>query len=157
MKLEVFPSTDRERMAEAIALRIAVFVHEQRVPEEEEIDAHDGPEACSLHVLVRLASGDIVATGRFYDAGDRVAQIGRMAVRAENRGSGLGRRVLERLIHEAREGGFERAVLFAQLHAVRFYAKSGFTAFGETLLDGGIVHQPMERALSARERTASYA
>ena len=157
MKLEVFLSTDRKRLNESIALRIAVFVREQLVPEEEEVDAHDAPGAGSLHVLARAANGESIATGRFYDAGDRTVQIGRMAVRVEHRGSGLGRRVLVRLIDEARERGFERAVLFAQMHAVTFYAESGFTAFGEMLLDGGIVHQPMERALSARERAASYA
>jgi len=152
MELEVFPSTDRKRVSESIALRIAVFVHEQLVPEEEEVDSHDEADAGSLHVVIRAASGEIVATGRLYDAGERTAQIGRMAVRADQRGSGLGRRVLETLLDEARERGFQRAVLSAQTHAVVFYAKSGFAAFGATLLDGGIVHQPMERALGGGER-----
>ncbi len=149
MTLEVFVPQDRARMEEAIALRIAVFVHEQLVPEEEEVDTHDAADAGALHVIVRDPSGAVAATGRFYDAGERVAQIGRMAVRVDMRAAGLGRMMLERLMHEARKRGFERAVLFAQEQAVGFYAKSGFAPFGTTLLDGGIVHQPMERALSA--------
>jgi len=149
--MEVFTPRDRARLNEAVALRIAVFVHEQAVPEEEEVDAHDAPDADSLHVLVRDERGAVAATGRFYDAGAGVAQIGRMAVRRDARAAGHGRMILERLMAEARSRGFERAVLWAQHHAVGFYSKSGFTPYGETLLDGGIVHQPMERALGALE------
>ena len=154
MTLEIFAPQDRTRMNEAIALRIAVFVHEQLVPEEEEVDAHDATDADTLHLLARDRDGSVAATGRFYDAGERVAQIGRMAVRRDARAAGLGRVILERLIDEARARGFERAVLHAQDHAVGFYAKSGFRPFGATLLDGGIVHQPMERSLSALPRCA---
>ena len=154
MTLEVFTPQDRTLMDEAIALRIAVFVREQSVPEEEEIDAYDARDADALHVLARDRDGSVAATGRFYDAGERVAQIGRMAVRRDVRAAGLGRMVLERLIDEARTRGFERAVLFAQDHAVGFYAKFGFRPVGATLLDGGIVHQPMERALRALPRRA---
>jgi len=154
MTVEVFTPQDRARMDEAIALRIAVFVHEQSIPEAEEIDAHDAPDAEALLVLVRDRDGAIAATGRFYDAGERVAQIGRMAVRRDVRAAGLGRMMLERLIDEARTRGFKRAVLSAQNHAIGFYAKLGFQPFGATLLDGGIVHQPMERALRALPRRA---
>jgi len=78
--------------------------------------------------------------------GDYV-KIGRMAVLAERRRAGVGRRVLEFLVEHARQRGFRRAVLDAQLHAEGFYLKQGFTPVGDVFEEAGILHRRMERAL----------
>jgi predicted GNAT family N-acyltransferase len=70
-----------------------------------------------------------------------------MAVLAGYRGRRLGRQLLDALVEDARRRGFARVALNAQDHAVAFYAKAGFTPYGETLVECDILHQPMERAL----------
>ncbi|HVB80955.1 MAG TPA: GNAT family N-acetyltransferase [Candidatus Binataceae bacterium] len=133
---------DRSRMEQAWALRRRVFIEEQQVPEEIERDADD---TRALHALA-LEGGRPVGCGRMLAHGDYV-KIGRMAVAAERRGAGIGRRVLEFLIENARRRGFRRAVLDAQLHAEGFYFKQGFTPVGEVFEEAGIMHRRMERAL----------
>jgi predicted GNAT family N-acyltransferase len=133
---------DRSRMEQAWALRRRVFIEEQRVPEEIELDADD---AHAFHALA-LEGARPVGCGRMLEHGDYV-KIGRMAVLAERRGAGIGRRVLQFLVEHARQRGFRRAVLDAQLHAEGFYLKQGFTPVGEVFEEAGIMHRRMERAL----------
>lgn len=139
---------DHSRMEQAWALRRRVFIEEQHVPEEIELDADD---ARAVHALAlegaRPAGQDRpVGCGRMLAHGDYV-KIGRMAVLAERRGTGVGRRVLEFLVEHARQHGFRRAVLDAQVHAEGFYLKQGFTPIGEVFDEAGILHRRMERAL----------
>jgi len=146
MQVELFDIHDPERMAAARAVRFAVFVDEQHVPAEEEIDEHDCTDGDARHALIRVGA-QTVATGRYYRVEGATAQVGRMAVLAEYRGRRLGRRLLDALVDDARRRGFSRVALNAQDHAVAFYAKAGFTPFGETLVECDILHQPMEFAL----------
>jgi predicted GNAT family N-acyltransferase len=145
-KAELFDIHDAERMAAARAVRFAVFVDEQHVPAEEEIDEHDRTDGDARHALIR-DGGVVVAAGRYYRVAGTTAQVGRMAVLAPYRGRRLGRRLLDALVDDARVRGFTRVALNAQDHAVAFYAKAGFTPFGETLVECDIPHQPMELLL----------
>ena len=127
-------------------MRFRVFVDEQHVPAQEEIDEHDRTDTDARHALIR--EGDKpVAAGRYYRIDGTTAQVGRMAVLAEYRGRRIGRRLLDALVDDARRRGFARIALNAQDHAVAFYAKAGFTPFGETLVECNISHQPMELTL----------
>ncbi|HEY5339474.1 MAG TPA: GNAT family N-acetyltransferase [Candidatus Aquilonibacter sp.] len=146
MDVELFDISERDRMAAAQAVRVRVFVDEQHVPAEEEIDEHDRTDTDARHALIR--EGDKpVAAGRYYRIDGTTAQVGRMAVLAEYRGRRIGRRLLDALVDDARRRGFARIALNAQDHAVAFYAKAGFTPFGETLVECNISHQPMELTL----------
>ena len=134
--------SDRLRMEQAWEIRRRVFIEEQHVPEEIELDADD---AHAFHALA-LVSGNPVGCGRMVLCGGYV-KIGRMAVLGGRRGAGVGRGILEFLIEHARRRGFRRAVLDAQTHAEGFYRKQGFTAVGEVFEEAGIMHRRMERAL----------
>jgi predicted GNAT family N-acyltransferase len=129
----------REAREEASRIRFAVFVEEQRVPREIELDARD---AECIHALARL-DGRAVGTGRLLPD----AHIGRMAVLKECRAMGVGSRILESLVQRARERGDSEVVLSAQVHALAFYARHGFSAFGEAYEEAGIPHQDMRRRL----------
>lgn len=129
-------SWDQAR-AEASRIRFAVFVEEQRVPPEIELDAQD--RAC-LHALAYL-EGEVVGTGRLLPDG----HIGRMAVVRSSRGKGVGSAILQALIDAAKARGDGAVALSAQTHAVEFYRRHGFTAEGEVYEEAGIPHQAMSR------------
>lgn len=147
MIVELFGADDGARMQAALAVRFRVFVDEQHVPAEEEVDAYDRPGSPARHALVRDERGVPVAAGRYFPIDAQRVQIGRMAVLREERGRRVGRRLLDALTDDARARGFAHAILNAQDHAVVFYAKAGFTPFGATLVECDILHQPMELLL----------
>ena len=123
--------------AEAGPIRFEVFVEEQKVPAEMELDEFD---AVSCHALA-LADGQPVGTGRLLPDG----HIGRMAVLAGWRGCGVGAALLQALIDEAGRRGVARLVLSAQTHALGFYARFGFVPEGEVYEEAGLPHQVMTR------------
>jgi predicted GNAT family N-acyltransferase len=137
---------DDARAEAAQAIRFAVFVDEQRVPAELELDEIDG---VAVHALARDENGRACGTGRLFAAPEDAtcAKIGRMAVLKECRGTGCGAALLIVLIEEARRRGFSRASLTAQTHAVGFYEKYGFSAYGPEFDEAGIPHLSMERGL----------
>lgn len=134
-------------MKQALAIRRCVFVDEQGVPLEEEVDEHDRTDLGAVHALATLER-TAVGTGRFYVLGDGSVQIGRMAVLPRARGRGAGRAILDGLLCEASRLGFRRACLLAQVHAVNFYAAAGFARRGERVTDAGILHEWMEKSLA---------
>lgn len=151
--------TTPEEMAETLAVRRAVFVEEQRVPEDEEIDRYDGDPATvgdAVHVLGRLDGRAVAAARLLLDmagegsasGGDgapgRFPHIGRVAVLREERGRYWGVRVMEALRGEARARGYPGVTLAAQEYAVGFYAKLGYVARGSVFLDAGIEHRWMD-------------
>jgi len=119
----------------ASALRHQVFVVEQGVPEALELDDMD---AVSLHA-VAYVGGEALATGRLLPNG----HIGRMAVRRDARGAGMGSAVLRALMERARQRGDREVVLNAQLTAQDFYARHGFEPEGDIFMDAGIEHIAM--------------
>ena len=135
-------------MREALLLRTRVFVDEQGVPPEEEVDAHDRPGSSAVHALVFDVDRPIGA-GRFYMLDARSVQIGRMAISASSRGRGAGRLLLAALGDEALRRGHARAHLHAQMHAREFYLRAGYYDDGEPLWDAGILHQPMTKRLAS--------
>ena len=127
-----------EFQSRASAVRFEVFVREQQVPIEEELDAMD---AECLHALAFDAAGEVVGTGRLLPDG----HVGRMAVLSASRGKGAGAAILLCLIDGARSMGFDEVVLSAQTHAKGFYAKYGFIEEGEEYLDANITHILMRK------------
>jgi YbgC/YbaW family acyl-CoA thioester hydrolase len=125
---------------DAHPLRRQVFVEEQKVPAALEWDAAD---ATAVHALARNRLGLPLATGRLIELEPGVGRIGRMAVRADLRGSGVGWCVLQALLDEARRRGLREVVLHAQLTAAGFYRRAGFAPRGEVFEEVGIAHQEM--------------
>lgn len=121
-------------------VREAVFVREQGVPLEIELDALD--PACT-HVLARAADGAPIGTGRLAPTG----KIGRMAVLPGWRGRGVGRALLRTLVDRAAAAGLGEVHLHAQVDAEPFYAAEGFLPVGDRFEEAGIVHQAMQRLL----------
>lgn len=125
------------------AVRTAVFIEEQKVPEEEE---WDGDDPSADHVLARSPDGEPIGTARLTADG----RIGRMAVLAPWRGMGIGTALLRHLIERARERGLSKLTVHAQLHAIPLYAASGFVAEGPEFSECGIAHRKMVLELDPR-------
>ena len=137
-----------EARAEATRIRETVFVSEQGVPPEIELDLHD-PHC--VHALARDKTGCAVGTGRLLPSeahGERlVAHVGRMAVLKQWRGQGVGSKLLAHLIEAARARGDTEVALSSQTHAEGFYRAHGFVPDGDEFLDAGIPHRTMRRVL----------
>jgi predicted GNAT family N-acyltransferase len=114
-----------------------VFVDEQKVPLEIEMDEHD-PQC--QHVLAYDQNNNPIGTGRL----DPKGKVGRMAVLPQYRRMGVGSRILKTLIRYGREKGLRRFYLSAQLHAVGFYERYGFTQYGDEFTEAGIMHVMMK-------------
>ena len=127
--------------AHAAPIRFAVFVEEQGVPREIELDDMD--ERCEH--AVAFEGSTAVATGRLLPDG----HIGRMAVLKAYRARGVGGAILQALIGEARRRGMREVVLSAQTHALGFYRKHGFAPQGAIYTEAGIPHQEMRLRLPA--------
>ncbi len=130
-----------DEVAAAIALRAAVFVDEQGVPLEEDLDGRDGE---ALHLVAVADDGTVVGTCRLLTDGTTL-KLGRMAVAPAARRRGLGLRLLELADAEAGASGAERTVLAAQLTALGLYERAGYAARGGVFLDAGIEHVWMEK------------
>jgi predicted GNAT family N-acyltransferase len=122
------------------AVRRAVFIEEQAIPEDLEWDEFD---AVCRHAIAEDASGSAVGCGRLLPDG----HIGRLAVLRDWRGRGVGAALLVHLMDLARSCGHARAILEAQTRAMPFYARHGFAAAGDEYLEAGIPHRTMTRTL----------
>ena len=134
--------TEEERQA-VFALRTRVFVQEQGVPLEDELDEDD---EAALHVAA-IFRGTIVGTGRVLYSGSREARIGRMAVEEPWRRRGIGGQVLETLEQATRQQGTEQCVLHAQTYVKSFYGSHGYGEEGDAFLEAGIEHVQMRKRL----------
>lgn len=130
-------SSDRE-IAQAFAIRLRVFVKEQGVPEEIELDSDDQR---AVHFLA-VVSGRAVGTARLVIRGGS-AKIGRMAVLKSRRGKNVGRKLLKRAVATAEKIGAKTIYLHAQVSVIGFYEKLGFRCVGPVFDEAGIAHRKM--------------
>ncbi|MFI8945803.1 GNAT family N-acetyltransferase [Streptomyces sp. NPDC053750] len=142
---------DREA---CFAVRRDVFVGEQKVPEALEYDTYD---ADAVHVLALRADGVALGTARLLhgeaaaakngDGDPAVGSLGRLAVTRDARGLGVGAALVRAVEAVARARGLTAVDLHAQTHALGFYARLGYEAYGPEFPDAGIPHRAMRRAL----------
>ncbi|MFI8303319.1 GNAT family N-acetyltransferase [Streptomyces sp. NPDC085927] len=141
---------DREA---CFAVRKEVFVAEQGVPEDLEYDAHD---AGAVHVLALGEDGEPLGTGRLLHGGAAAAKtggdtsvgsLGRLAVTRRARGLGIGAALVRGIEEAARARGLTAVDLHAQTHALGFYERLGYVAYGPEFPDAGMPHRAMRRAL----------
>jgi ElaA protein len=138
MTLQVKQIFSDQAKRRAFAIRMRVFVREQRVPAEIELDDDDQH---AIHFLATI-SGRVVGTARLVMHGND-AKIGRMAVLKKYRGKGVGAALLKRSITAARRRGAGKIFLHAQVPVIEFYEKMGFRCVGRVFDEAGIAHRKM--------------
>ena len=124
---------------EAFPIRKQVFIEEQGVPEEMELDEYD---AAAWHALA-YADSQCIGTARLVTPTGNTGRIGRMAVLPKYRQQGHGKRLLEALLEQGKRNGITQFELHAQLLAIPFYEQSGFIAQGDVYDEAGIAHRDM--------------
>ncbi|SED57883.1 GNAT family N-acetyltransferase [Streptomyces sp. TLI_105] len=147
---EALGTEDREA---CFAVRREVFVEEQGVPQELEYDTYD---ATAVHVLAVREDGLPLGTGRLLHGADAlgktggdasVGSLGRLAVAKAARGLGVGAALVRAVEDVARERGLSAVDLHAQTHALGFYERLGYVAYGPEFPDAGMPHRAMRRVL----------
>lgn len=126
-----------------IRLRVDVFVVEQNCPYPE----LDGLDREALHVMLHNTNANMIAYARVLPPHeDGLPHIGRVVVRADDRGKGTASQLMQRVLDVVNEHyGSKRSALAAQAHLERFYAQHGFQRIGEDYLMDGIPHVHMHR------------
>ena len=142
--IEVRIGTWSELEGAARPIREQVFIAEQGIAADMEWDDADDS---AVHAVAFNRLGRPLATGRMLEHVPGVAKIGRMAVLASSRHSGVGRAVLDALLGAAAASGDREAVLHAQLSAAAFYERAGFARRGPEFDEAGIAHVEMLRVL----------
>ena len=137
--IEVREARDDAERAAAMAIRHAVFVEEQDVPVELEVDGLDDE---AVH-LVAVRDGAVVATCRLLAHGATV-HLGRLAVDASARRQGVAAMLVRAAGEWARAHGARRLLLSAQTYATGLYVAAGYVAVGSPYLEAGIEHVDME-------------
>ena len=138
MTLQVKQIFSDEAKARAFGIRMRVFVSEQGVPRDIELDDDDQH---AIHFLA-TSSGRAVGTARLVMRGKK-AKVGRMAVLKKYRRKGIGAAVLTRVIAAAKHRGARIIFLHAQMTVIEFYEKMGFRCVGPVFDEAGIAHRTM--------------
>jgi predicted GNAT family N-acyltransferase len=138
MTLQVKQIFSDEAKARAFGIRMRVFVSEQGVPRDIELDDDDQH---AIHFLA-TSSGRAVGTARLVMRGKK-AKIGRMAVLKKYRRKGIGAALLTRVIAAAKHRGARIIFLHAQMTVIEFYEKMGFRCVGPVFDEAGIAHRQM--------------
>ncbi len=128
----------KEDMEKVFALRCEVFVAEQSVPPEIELDEYD---ASALHIIAEQCGVAIGCARVIFTENE--AHIGRLAVKKSERGRGVGSGLCRFIISHCKEKGIFDIWLNSQLHAYGFYEKLGFKPQGERFFEAGIEHVKM--------------
>lgn len=132
--------TDKE-LTDAFSIRDIVFIQEQQVPKEIEMDEHDDT---ATHFIIY--DGELpIATARIRPYGEDTAKVERFAVLKEYRGTGVGASLMNFIEAEAHKMGYHHFRLNSQKHAENFYAKLGFNPIGEPFYEANIEHITMQK------------
>mgnify|MGYP000038298559 FL=1 len=135
---------DRE---DAYDVRFAVFVREQGVDPDIEIDEH---EEAATH-FVAYADGEPVGAARLREPEDGLGKVERLAVLGSHRGQGLGRELMDAVEAAARRQGLTRLILHGQLRVVDFYEHLGYEQVSDEFEEAGITHVKMAKSIDRAE------
>ncbi|CAI8760974.1 GNAT family N-acetyltransferase [Bacillus velezensis] len=137
--MESIIAKTEKQLNDAFFVRKEVFVKEQHVPEEEEIDQF---EDTSEHIVI-YDGGQPVGAGR-WRLKDGHGKLERICVMKSHRSLGVGAIMMQALEKAAAAKGAGSFILHAQTQAVPFYKKQGYrVTSGEEFLDAGIPHLEM--------------
>ena len=129
------------RYDDALSVRYDVFVDEQGVPEELEVDEYEDE---SLHFVAYDGADDPVGAARLREYEPGVGKVERVAVRQSRRGEGWGDALMDAVEDAARER-YDELYLHAQLPAAGFYDRRDYEREGDEFVEADIAHVAMRK------------
>ncbi|MBP1915640.1 putative GNAT family N-acyltransferase [Lederbergia galactosidilyticus] len=142
--MQAVQATTEQQLNDAFYVRKKVFVEEQKVPLELEIDEFENESA---HFILYNHDKPIGA-GRFRMVED-FGKIERICILSSSRALGAGKKVMEAIEDFARKKAIQQLKLHAQITAIPFYEKLGYMVCSEEFMDAGIPHKTMTKQLNA--------
>ncbi|MGJ5712287.1 GNAT family N-acetyltransferase [Staphylococcus auricularis] len=143
MKFEIV--TTKAQMEDVFKVRKAVFVKEQQVPLDIEIDEYEDE---ATHIVGYNDAEEAIACARFRPySNDATIKVERVAIASNQRGQGLGFQLMRFIEEQARNVGYTQAILNAQSHAQGFYERLGYQVTGIPFLEANIEHITMKKLL----------
>ncbi|MCR2820963.1 GNAT family N-acetyltransferase [Lederbergia panacisoli] len=139
----VVKANTEAQLQDAFNIRKTVFVEEQKVPIELEIDEFENN---SDH-FVLYSKDTPVGAGRFRLLEGK-GKLERICVLSDQRGTGAGKKLMNEIEHYAKKSGINVLKLNAQTYAIPFYEKLGYSVVSEEFLDAGIPHKTMEKNIT---------
>ncbi|WP_010307491.1 GNAT family N-acetyltransferase [Kurthia senegalensis] len=146
MHFETIVIENEQQLQRALTIRKKVFVEEQHVPLEDEVDELDVLDGPCRHLLITTNEDEAVGTGRVRLI-EQYGKLQRVAVLKDMRQFGIGRLIIAELETLAKQLGAQKTKLDAQVHAIGFYEKLGYTVQSDVFLDAGIEHVLMTKSL----------
>lgn len=140
--MDIFIAKTEKELEEAYRIRKIVFVDEQHVPMEEEVDDF---EKEAIH-FIGYHEDEVVAASRLRFV-DELGKLERICVLKPYRGKSYGKKIIERMEAEIAKRGYSKAKLHAQTHAKEFYERLGYKVVSEQFFDAGILHVAMAKTL----------
>lgn len=138
---------DKEQLEQSFAIRLKVFVEEQQVPADAELDEYDSLQSAAVHFLA-LIDGKPAGTIRMTEYDCETAKLQRLAVLEEFRTCHVGSALVSVLEQEAKQAGYGVVLLDGQIQARKFYEKQGYAAVSEEIIyDCDIPHVRMKKNL----------
>lgn len=131
---------------EYLSIRKEVFVDEQKVPLEIEIDELDRLSLDHVTHIGAFKNDEMIATARLIKD-DKNLRVGRVAVLKNHRKTGVGAHILEYAYKQATNNGFDALILGSQVSAIPFYEKSGYEVISDIYLDANIEHKDMKLSI----------
>jgi len=138
--MKVLKVDTEAQLQESFNIRKTVFVEEQKVPYELEIDEYENH---SDHFIL-YSEGSPIGAGRFRLL-DGKGKIERICVLSDHRGTGAGKFIMNAIENYAKENGIAILKLNAQTYAIPFYEKLGYSVVSDEFMDAGIPHKTMEK------------
>ncbi len=139
--MEIFKVENLYHHALCVYLRTVIFIQEQDVSVEEEIEQNEDDAVCFLG----LVDGKAVATARYRIIDNNlIAKIERVGVLNNFRGKGYGNKLMDYVIEDAKLVHNPKVIkLSSQDHAIPFYENLGFAIEGDGFMEADIPHHMM--------------
>ncbi|KGP90690.1 acetyltransferase [Pontibacillus chungwhensis BH030062] len=134
--------TNDQQLEDAYSVRKIVFVEEQNVSIEEEMDEFD---QVATH-FVGYEEDQPISASRLRFVGE-YAKLERICMIKSSRGQGLGKQMILHMEGHAKDKGYLKSKLNAQTQALGFYESLGYRVVSEEFMDAGIPHVTMIKDL----------
>lgn len=141
MKIKIVHN--QKMLNQALKIREAVFINEQKVPIHEEVDEY---ETTATHYVAYNLKNQPIATARSRVYDDKI-KIERVSVLKPYRGKNIGLKLMLYAEKEAKKKGYKTTILSAQTQALPFYKKLGYKVTSDAFFDANIEHYLMEKTI----------